>query len=445
MDMSDSRPDDRPDSQHDSEDARWMTFAELAEARGISRLSAATLVRRHGWRRQRDNRGHVIALVPLTWASSEPDDQADNRHDKQPDNPPDSQGYIAAFETALAAVREAKDSEIATLRQQIERLTGQADADRARADELRDRLGSLTAKLADAQAELAAAQDQAKAAEDLRRALEAAKADIEQVEQGREAAEAQADELRTRLDELLAVQQEAIHRADAAAGEALHFREGFLGGLARCIVRLRAAGDPFDQTLLLPPLILLVFVWLTETGKVGLWVTYPVLLLPPSIAGLWLGAVLGPEGLIRIMLRGMFAGAIGGGAYVAVMFLASTNETLDKQHALRDVVSMVVVNFLCFFFWGLMSATIADFASTSEAKWQALKPRRDYFAKVLRISLFMEKLEGQKLAVALGVLFCRGVLPILVTMWVSYVFFRVSPSEFIHGWVTKDMRAPAIP
>jgi hypothetical protein len=37
MDLSDSRPDDRPDSQRDSEDARWMTFAELAGGSAGSR------------------------------------------------------------------------------------------------------------------------------------------------------------------------------------------------------------------------------------------------------------------------------------------------------------------------------------------------------------------------------------------------------------------------
>ena len=79
MHTSDSQPNDQPDSRRDSEDLRWMTFKELAEARRISRLSAATLVRRHGWRRQRDNRGHVIALVPLTWASFEPNSQADDQ------------------------------------------------------------------------------------------------------------------------------------------------------------------------------------------------------------------------------------------------------------------------------------------------------------------------------------------------------------------------------
>ena len=188
MDMSDSRPDNRPDSQRDSqrdsEGSRWMTFAELAEARGISRLSAATLVRRHGWRRQRDNRGRVIALVPQTWATHEPDGRSDDQPDR-PDNPPDSQGYLAAFETALAAIREAKDSEIATLRQQIERLTGQADADRARADEVRDRLDGLTTKLADAQAKLGAAQEQAEVAQIAQSEAEADAAELRRADDAR--------------------------------------------------------------------------------------------------------------------------------------------------------------------------------------------------------------------------------------------------------------------
>jgi hypothetical protein len=185
MDMSDSRPDDRPDNRRDSEDARWMTFKELAESRGISRLSAATLVRRHGWRRQRDNQGHVIALVPLTWVTPS-DDQIDRQShdqpDKKPDNRPDSEGYIAAFAAALAAVREAKDGEIAALRQQIVRLTAQSDTDHNRADALRDQIDDLNAKLTDAQTELAAAQDQAEAASTRALAAVAAEQALQQAE-----------------------------------------------------------------------------------------------------------------------------------------------------------------------------------------------------------------------------------------------------------------------
>lgn len=47
-----------------------MTFAELAEARGTTKRAAVVLVRRHGWRKQRNNAGHVIALVPHTWAET---------------------------------------------------------------------------------------------------------------------------------------------------------------------------------------------------------------------------------------------------------------------------------------------------------------------------------------------------------------------------------------
>jgi hypothetical protein len=198
MGMSDSHADGRPDSQRDSGDARWMTFKELAQARGISRLSATTLVRRHGWRRQRDNQGHVIALVPLTWASLDEPDKADDRPHKQPDNQPDSQGYVAAFEAALAAIREAKDGEIAVLRQQIDRLTVQSDTDRARIDD-------LTANLVDAQAELAVAKDQVEAAR--ARAVEELGAAMEAAQQANTRAQAAAD----RVEELR--QAEAERRA----------------------------------------------------------------------------------------------------------------------------------------------------------------------------------------------------------------------------------------
>jgi hypothetical protein len=52
----DSTPYSPADPPADTDDGRWMTFAELAAARGISKASAIKLVRRHGWRRQHDRR-----------------------------------------------------------------------------------------------------------------------------------------------------------------------------------------------------------------------------------------------------------------------------------------------------------------------------------------------------------------------------------------------------
>jgi hypothetical protein len=163
-----------------------MTFRELAEARGISKLSAVSLVRRHGWRRQRDNQGHVRALVPLAWASHE----ADNQHD----NPADTGAYAASIELAISALREAHVREIATLRDDHDRLiavlkdeqgrlvavleakaqaaearAGEAERaaqfERARAEELTARLAAERRVQADEMARLHHQLDEARAGE----------------------------------------------------------------------------------------------------------------------------------------------------------------------------------------------------------------------------------------------------------------------------------------
>src|SRR5690242_11196561 len=107
MDAGDREPDSTRDGMAD---ARWMTFAELAEARRISKSSAIKLIRRHGWRRQRDNRGHVRALVPLPWAESEGEREPDSTPYRAPDNLGDREAYrppdTAAFEAALTAATE---------------------------------------------------------------------------------------------------------------------------------------------------------------------------------------------------------------------------------------------------------------------------------------------------------------------------------------------------
>jgi hypothetical protein len=47
--------------------ARRMTYAELAQARGISRASAKRLAQRHHWGRQAGNDGVTRATVPLAF------------------------------------------------------------------------------------------------------------------------------------------------------------------------------------------------------------------------------------------------------------------------------------------------------------------------------------------------------------------------------------------
>jgi chromosome segregation ATPase len=171
-------PDDRPatplDHPPDETDSQWMTFAELAAARGISRDSAIALVRRKRWRRQRDK---------------------------------------AALEAALTALREAKDGEIATLRDVIDgmrSIVARAEDRAARADnratEAEVRVVSLEADLQERDAQLA---DTAERADRLERDLDAARviaqaaqrAAREAADQAQEAVDAAAA-LRITIDEL---------------------------------------------------------------------------------------------------------------------------------------------------------------------------------------------------------------------------------------------------
>jgi hypothetical protein len=114
----------------DEEAIRWLSYSQIAELRGISRTSAERLVRRAKWRRQVDNQGVTKAAVPLAYAepirTSPPDRQAES----QAESPPDR----ALFEVALAAIREAKDGEIAALTGQVDVLRQQLVRADARAD-----------------------------------------------------------------------------------------------------------------------------------------------------------------------------------------------------------------------------------------------------------------------------------------------------------------------
>jgi hypothetical protein len=159
--MQDTGQDPSRDSAQDVSEGRWLTYAELAQLRGIDRASAFKLVLRHKWRRQKNNQGQVIALVPSDFS-----DQRDASRDN---------GYDAshAFETALAAIRETHAGEVQALREQLEMVKAQADLSRdavLRAETTiageRQQVEALRERLDAANAE---ARDALQAADDLRR------------------------------------------------------------------------------------------------------------------------------------------------------------------------------------------------------------------------------------------------------------------------------------
>lgn len=153
-------------SADNSADSRWMSYAELAEARRITASSASRLVVRRGWRRQKDNHGIMRALVPPEW--SEP------AQGKLFDPGAHVSQAISALETAVAAMRErAEAAEHAAQieRERADRAVQARDAERSRANTLRDRIDALQAELAEAEAGLDVALRQTAEAEHVAKSL----------------------------------------------------------------------------------------------------------------------------------------------------------------------------------------------------------------------------------------------------------------------------------
>jgi hypothetical protein len=77
----------------------------------------------------------------------------------------------------------------------------------------------------------------------------------------------------------------------------LHFQTGVLGRVARFVVRRRAAGDPFDATVVLPLLIFIILLRLNQLGQVDESFVFAGLAIPAVLAGAWMVIRLGsPEG-----------------------------------------------------------------------------------------------------------------------------------------------------
>jgi hypothetical protein len=203
-------------------DTRWMSYTELADALGIKRASAKRIAMRHRWQRQQGNDATARVAVPVTVLDDSrkavagdgkrqsPDDRAaspatERRH------PDDKSLSVTALAAAVDALREAKDSEIATLhgvieglRDNVARSVALLDLERARGDR---------------------AERERNAADTDRRAAEAA----------REAERTRADALRDRIMALLGELDQATRQRQEAEtlGEADAARRLALGRWAR--------------------------------------------------------------------------------------------------------------------------------------------------------------------------------------------------------------------
>jgi hypothetical protein len=138
-----------------------LTYAQLAEARGISKASAERLVRSRKWPRVLGNDGVAIVIVPPgeTSPGSSPGSGGGNqgrriRPGRPPRNPPPDQGaepppdFRGTIRDVVAPLREQLD--IANRR--ADRAEQRADEERFRADRIEQETAKLHGEVTEAQA-----------------------------------------------------------------------------------------------------------------------------------------------------------------------------------------------------------------------------------------------------------------------------------------------------
>ena len=196
----------------DMGDVRWMTYAELGQARGISTASATRLAFRRKWLRQAGNDGTARVAVPL----GEVKPSTDKTHDNRGDDRGDINHVISALEDAVG-----------TLREQLDQANSRTEAERSRADraeQSRDRAEqgreAERARVDAADADRRAADARADKAEQanvvLREQIEATKAEVASLQTRLATVEAEGAAEDIKTAELTALAKQARTEAEAA-------------------------------------------------------------------------------------------------------------------------------------------------------------------------------------------------------------------------------------
>lgn len=160
-----------------------------------------------------------------------------------------------------------------------------------------------------------------------------------------------------------------------------------MGWLARIFARMRAAGDPYDQTLVLPALITIIIMNLNHVKGFPDWTVAAAIVGTALMAGAWLGASLGAAGGFRAMLRSISVGAIE----TAIAFLIYGKFERPAVAAYQ----LIFLNF--FFFWIIyyFVGVLRDIALTTEREWQATIPRRAFIDRLVSTCFPSRRIEGR--------------------------------------------------
>jgi hypothetical protein len=186
-----------------------------------------------------------------------------------------------------------------------------------------------------------------------------------------------------------------------------------MGRLARFFIWRRGAGDPYDETLVLPALIVIMMMRLNTLGRLDDWAVAATALATAALAGAWLGASLGPRGPLRAMLRGISVGAIEAAGF-ALVYGSKLPVTANK------IANIIIINLLPFCVAFIIVASIQGVAVITETEWQEGRVKRASlqqagrakfasFHNFVRLTIGAEDLKGQRTTVVLMVRMAQAV------------------------------------
>lgn len=127
------------------------------------------------------------------------------------------------------------------------------------------------------------------------------------------------------------------------------------GRMARFFAARRAAGDPYEETVVLPAMIGTAALQLYDLHLIPDWLLLTIFLATNVGAGMWLGACLGSSGTARVVLRSISVSAI------EAALLTALNDKLDRHQALFLARQLIGIDIA---FFGLGIYTFRHYESS---------------------------------------------------------------------------------
>lgn len=208
----------------------------------------------------------------------------------------------------------------------------------------------------------------------------------------------------------------------------LHYQTGKMGKVARFYVARRAGGDPYEETVILPALIITASLQLYGVKHFADWILFGVFVIADVGAGVWAGVCLGYFKLLKIVLRVVSV------SILEAALLSALNDDMSRSEAVKTAVTLWGINLSLFVFGHVIGSTFGGIALVTEKQWQVGVLRRAKMYKVYRIVFGAEKLEGADDNIVIAVWLVKCVIPFLAMGCVAWAL-GVDPKLYIQKFL----------